>query len=153
MEPGANLIYLAVVAAGAVLLACSSSSREPAPAPTRMTVTSPAFLHGQPVPKKHTADGDNLSPPLAILNVPPEGLSAHRKGIRPKDLLEGRNSWGNTGYEGPEPPPGKPHRYFFTLYALTAPLDVKAGLDKKALLKAMEGKIIAQAQWMGTYQR
>ena len=48
---------------------------------------------------------------------------------------------------------GTPHHYHFTVYALNAPLDVKEGLDKAALLKAMEGKIVAQGEIVGVYQR
>ncbi|MEQ1908090.1 MAG: hypothetical protein ABMA15_04665 [Vicinamibacterales bacterium] len=51
------------------------------------------------------------------------------------------------------PPPGSPHHYHFTVYALNAALDVKEGLDKAALLKAMEGKIAAQGEIVGLYQR
>ncbi len=57
------------------------------------------------------------------------------------------------GYRGPAPPAGQPHHYHFTLYALSEPLDVKEGLDKAALLKAMEGKIVAQGEIVGVYQR
>ena len=59
----------------------------------------------------------------------------------------------SVGYGGPCPPPGKPHRYFFKLYALDATPDLKPGLTKKELLKAMEGHVIAEGQLMGTYQR
>jgi Raf kinase inhibitor-like YbhB/YbcL family protein len=57
------------------------------------------------------------------------------------------------GYRGPAPPPGKPHRYTFTLFALDAPLDVEEGLDKAGLLKAMEGHIVGQGQLIGLYER
>jgi Raf kinase inhibitor-like YbhB/YbcL family protein len=57
------------------------------------------------------------------------------------------------GYRGPMPPAGAPHHYRFTVYALNAPLDAKEGLDKAALLKAMEGKIAAQGELIGLYQR
>jgi phosphatidylethanolamine-binding protein (PEBP) family uncharacterized protein len=30
---------------------------------------------------------------------------------------QGKNDFGNIGYGGPAPPKGKPHRYFFKLYA------------------------------------
>jgi hypothetical protein len=66
---------------------------------------------------------------------------------------QGLNSWPRLGYGGPCPPPGKPHRYFFKLYALDAMLDLKPGLTKKDLLKAMEGHVLAEGQLMGTYQR
>ncbi len=35
-----------------------------------MAVTSSAFGAGRPVPKRHTADGADVSPPLAWTNVP-----------------------------------------------------------------------------------
>ena len=57
------------------------------------------------------------------------------------------------GYRGPAPPPGKPHHYTFTVYALDAPLEVGEGLTKAALLKAMEGHIIGQGQLVGLYER
>lgn len=33
-------------------------------------VTSPAFVQGHPIPKKHTGEGADLSPPLAWTGVP-----------------------------------------------------------------------------------
>jgi hypothetical protein len=66
---------------------------------------------------------------------------------------QGLNSWPRLGYGGPCPPPGKPHRYFFKLYALDTMLDLKPGVTKKDLLKAMESHILAEGQLMGTYQR
>jgi phosphatidylethanolamine-binding protein (PEBP) family uncharacterized protein len=39
------------------------------------------------------------------------------------------------------------------VYALNAPLDAAEGLDKAALLKAMEGKIIAEGEIVGLYER
>ena len=49
--------------------------------------------------------------------------------------------------------PRQAHRYFFKLYALDTMPDLKPGLTKKDLLKAMDGHVIAEAQMMGTYQR
>jgi Raf kinase inhibitor-like YbhB/YbcL family protein len=66
---------------------------------------------------------------------------------------QGLNDFRHFGYGGPCPPHGKPHRYFFKLYALDVPLDLKPGLTKKDLEHAMEKHILAQAQLMGTYQR
>ena len=57
------------------------------------------------------------------------------------------------GYRGPAPPPGKPHHYTFKVYALNAPLEVRDGMTKDDLLKAMEGKIIAQGELVGLYER
>ncbi len=66
---------------------------------------------------------------------------------------QGLNDFRHLGYGGPCPPHGKPHRYFFKLYALDTLLDLKPGLTKKDLESAMDKHILAQAQLMGTYQR
>jgi Raf kinase inhibitor-like YbhB/YbcL family protein len=66
---------------------------------------------------------------------------------------QGLNSWPRLGYGGPCPPPGKPHRYFFKLYALDTMLDFKPGATKKDVEAAMKGHILAEGQLMGTYQR
>ena len=66
---------------------------------------------------------------------------------------QGLNDFQQLGYGGPCPPRGKPHRYFFKLYALDAQLDLKPGLTKKEVERGMEKHIVAQAQLMGTYQR
>jgi Raf kinase inhibitor-like YbhB/YbcL family protein len=65
----------------------------------------------------------------------------------------GTNDFGKAGYGGPAPPPGKPHRYFFRLYALDDALDLDAGCKRKDLLAAMHGHILAEAELMGTYAR
>ena len=66
---------------------------------------------------------------------------------------QGLNSWPRLGYGGPCPPPGKPHRYFFKLYALDTMLDLKPGATKKEVEAAMKGHVLAEGQLMGTYQR
>lgn len=64
---------------------------------------------------------------------------------------QGHNDFRKTGYNGPCPPPGKPHRYYFKVYALDTKLDLKPGANKKELEAAMKGHILAQAEWMGRY--
>lgn len=66
---------------------------------------------------------------------------------------QGRNDFGKIGYGGPCPPPGKPHRYFFKLYALDKKLGLKVGATKTGVEKAMQGHILAQAELMGRYSR
>jgi Raf kinase inhibitor-like YbhB/YbcL family protein len=66
---------------------------------------------------------------------------------------QGMNDYKKVGYGGPCPPPGKPHRYFFKVYALDIKPDLTAGMTKKDLLKAMEGHVLAEGELMGTYQR
>ena len=92
-----------------------------------------------------------------LFNIPsdscelPEAVPAQAQ--LPSGALQGKNDFGRIGYAGPCPPPGRPHRYQFTLYALDQPLDLEAGVSKKQLLSAMQGHIITQGQLTGTYQR
>jgi Raf kinase inhibitor-like YbhB/YbcL family protein len=70
------------------------------------------------------------------------------------NALQGQNSRGEFGYTGPMPPPGHgTHHYHFHLYALDQPLNVDAGLDKRALLSAMAGHILEETDMVGTYER
>lgn len=93
----------------------------------------------------------------AMWNIPasltslPEGIP---KMGRLKDGSEqGTNDFHKSGYNGPCPPPGKPHRYYFKLYALDTLLTIKAGATKKDLEAAMKGHILGQTEWMGRYGR
>jgi Raf kinase inhibitor-like YbhB/YbcL family protein len=71
----------------------------------------------------------------------------------PGGARQGRNDFGKIGYGGPCPPPGKPHRYFFKVYALDAKLNLKAGSTKADAERAMQGHILAQAELVGRYAR
>jgi Raf kinase inhibitor-like YbhB/YbcL family protein len=80
------------------------------------------------------------------------------EGIPPDKTLgdgarQGLNDFRRIGYGGPCPPPGKPHRYFFRLYALDAWLDLEPGADRQQLEAAMKGHIVEQAELVGTYAR
>ena len=66
---------------------------------------------------------------------------------------QGRNSFGRNGYAGPCPPPGKPHRYFFKLFALDTELNLNPGASRADLERAIKGHILEQSEWMGRYQR
>ncbi len=90
-----------------------------------------------------------------IYDLPPNNRSLGEGVTGDSDLgggSHGRNSWGRTDYGGPCPPSGT-HRYFFRLYALDVALGLEPGATKEALLDAMEGHILAQAELMGTYAR
>ena len=71
----------------------------------------------------------------------------------PNQAKQGLNDFRRLGYGGPCPPLGKPHRYFFKVYALDTLLELKPGASKKDVEHAMEKHILAQGQLMGTYKR
>jgi Raf kinase inhibitor-like YbhB/YbcL family protein len=66
---------------------------------------------------------------------------------------QGVNDFGRSGYGGPCPPPGAPHRYFFKIYALEVELDLPPGASKRELLVAMEGHVLDEGALMGTFER
>lgn len=66
---------------------------------------------------------------------------------------QGQNDFGKLGYGGPAPPPGKPHRYFFKLYALDTVLHLKAGATRAQVLKAIDGHVLGSGELMGSYGR
>ncbi|MGH9377363.1 MAG: YbhB/YbcL family Raf kinase inhibitor-like protein [Terriglobia bacterium] len=77
----------------------------------------------------------------------PEGNQIQSGGV------QGMNDFHHVGYGGPCPPPGKPHRYFFTLYALNTRLGLRPGATRNQVEQAMKGHVLAQAQLMGLYGR
>ncbi len=142
-----------------------------------MEIRSVAFSQNGSIPAKYTCEGDDVNPPIEILAVPektktlalimedpdaPSGTFIHwvHWNFRPGDVIaegntpgvDGINSFGKLGYGGPCPPSGS-HRYYFRVYALDKELDILPGVDKKALLKAMEGHVLETAELMGRYQR
>jgi Raf kinase inhibitor-like YbhB/YbcL family protein len=66
---------------------------------------------------------------------------------------QGTNDFSRTGYSGPCPPPGKPHRYFIRLYALDGKLNLRPAATRRELDNAMQGHILARAELMGRFKR
>lgn len=92
-----------------------------------------------------------------MYNVP-AGTRQFPKGIPTTATLndgsrQGMSDFGRTGYGGPCPPPGKPHRYYFRVYALDNVLDLPHGASRQQLEKAMQGHILAKSELMGRYGR
>jgi Raf kinase inhibitor-like YbhB/YbcL family protein len=143
------------------------------------TLTSPSFAEGAPIPAEQTCDGADGSPALRWEGAPaaqsfaliaddpdaPGGTFTHWvlfdiPGTQ-HDLsagqvsgVAGRNDFGKAGYGGPCPPPGAPHRYNFTLFALDiVTLGLPASVSRRDVEAAMRGHIIGQARLMGRYGR
>lgn len=71
----------------------------------------------------------------------------------PNGAIQGMNDFGRVGYGGPCPPPGKPHRYFFTVFALDTKLALSSKATKRDLLGAVERHVLAKGQLIGTFKR
>ncbi len=87
-------------------------------------------------------------------NALPQAVATNKQLDQPAGALQGINSFSTIGYRGPAPPRGHGlHHYHFKLYALDQALDLPGGADKKKLLAAMRGHIVAESELVGTYQR
>jgi Raf kinase inhibitor-like YbhB/YbcL family protein len=119
---------------------------------------SSAFTSNTPIPARFSRDGENVSLPLEWSGVPneavelalicedpdaPRGTFVHwlvgriapmdaavGAGQTPEGSVVGRNDFGNTGWDGPQPPPGAAHRYYFRLYALNAPANLRTRIRR-----------------------
>lgn len=67
--------------------------------------------------------------------------------------IQGISGFRRAGYRGPAPPPGKPHHYTFTVYALDAELPLAEGLNRTQLMEAIKGHIIGQGSLVALYER
>lgn len=142
-----------------------------------MELKSSAFEQGGNIPSKFTCDGDDVSPPLEIANVPgdtktlalvvddPDAPSktwlhwlvydiAPLSRINEGDVpgKQGMNDFGKKDYGGPCPPSGR-HRYFFRLHALDSELNLRDGASRQDVEKAMQGHVLEKAELMGLYER
>jgi Raf kinase inhibitor-like YbhB/YbcL family protein len=143
-------------------------------------LTSSAFEQGQPIPRKHACDGENVSPQLAW-SAPPDGtrslaLIVHDPDAPSGDFThwvgwgidaessdleegaappaEGANARGEDTYMGPCPPPGHgPHRYVHELFALDIELDLERGSSREELEDAIDGHVLGGTELVGTYER
>jgi len=142
-----------------------------------LIVKSPAFENNKLIPSKYTCDGEDVSPPLTIDNIPektqclalviedhdaPAGLWVHWVvwNIPPTNAIkensvpgtEGLNTNKKRSYHGPCPPSGT-HRYFFKVYALDTKLNISGLTEKEVLENAMQSHVVAQGELIGLYRR
>jgi Raf kinase inhibitor-like YbhB/YbcL family protein len=92
-----------------------------------------------------------------LFNIPsdqnqlPEGIA-----VKPDVPGIGRQSLNDAqthGYYGPCPPPGKPHRYFFKIFAIDRILDLPGDCTAAQLQQAMQSHLLDSGSLMGTYHR
>jgi Raf kinase inhibitor-like YbhB/YbcL family protein len=95
-----------------------------------------------------------------LFNIPPslpgvpEGIPKEDKPSEVAGAEQGVNDFGNVGYDGPAPPPGRGvHRYQFQLYALDEMLSLPPEVTKLALQWTMEGHILGKGVLRGLYSR
>ena len=158
-----------------------NKNKEEAPvAQTTVKITSSAFQEGEEIPVKFSCRGENVNPDLKISGVPsdakslaiilddpdaPAGVWTHvilanidpttneiPENSAPQGTVIGKNSSGETKYDGPCPPSGT-HRYYFKVFALESMLDLQNGFSRSELEEAMEGHILAQGQMMGKFSK
>lgn len=90
-----------------------------------------------------------------LYDIPAETHSLSQGWRTASRALTGKNDFGKIAYGGPCPPKGHgPHRYFFKLHALDVhTLGLPAGVKRADLDKAIHGHTLAEAQYMGRYER
>lgn len=148
-----------------------------APAGGPLTISSPAFADGAPIPVQYTCRGANMAPPLTwaaplgaalvvddpdaprgpyvhwiVIGIPP-GPGSTAGGQTPDGGTSLPNSAGQSAYSGPCPPPGSGvHHYRFTLYQLPATVHLPPGLAGPRAVQAITQATTAQAQLTGTFE-
>lgn len=150
--------------------------------PRSIEVHSPEFAHGRAIPREFTGLGDDVSPPLEVSGLPegcaffaivvedpdaPRQVFTHwtvwnmpasesrvpkAHHVRSGGAVEGRNDFGNVGWNGPKPPSGT-HRYFFRVFALDGRLDLAEGAAPAEVWRAMEPRVLAWGETMGTFTK
>jgi len=89
----------------------------------------------------------------ATVSSLPEGIQKTPDVELPIRARQGKNGWGNIGYQGPMPPVGHAfHRYFFRIYALDREIPLSSGITRPQLAHEMRGHILAEATLTGRYQ-
>ncbi|MBW0016178.1 MAG: YbhB/YbcL family Raf kinase inhibitor-like protein [Mycobacterium sp.] len=142
-----------------------------------LTITSPAFADGAPIPPQYTCKGSNISPSLAwsaplgaalvvddpdasggdyihwiVAGIAP-GSGSTPDGQIPAGAKVLPNSKGQPSYTGPCPPAGSgTHHYRFTLYQLPNNYQLPSHLAGAQAAQTIAGVATAQVQLTGTFE-
>jgi Raf kinase inhibitor-like YbhB/YbcL family protein len=90
---------------------------------------------------------------IELVKMIPEKIPKTPEVSFPITAVQGENSFGKIGYNGPCPPPGQTHRYFFKLYGLDTLLTLPAGSTREQLVKAMQGHVVQYGETYTSYGR
>lgn len=75
------------------------------------------------------------------------------EGKLPEGSVVGKNITGQNSYMGPGAPPGpRYHHYVFEVYALNAKLGLADSATRADVLKALQGKVVAKAAYVGRFR-
>jgi len=168
------MFLLKILSAAATVVALTSFSNNPA-----LKISSTSFANNSTIPAKYSCEGEEVSPPLLISDIPSGTKSlaiilhdpdAPRAGgfthwvvwnIEPADnkipenfkgAEQGLNGTEQPGYKGMCPPSGT-HHYHFRVYALDTKLDLDKKTDKAGLESSMKGHILAEGDLVGLYKK
>jgi Raf kinase inhibitor-like YbhB/YbcL family protein len=75
-----------------------------------------------------------------------------QRGAMGEGIVQGKNDFGDLGYDGAQPPPGPPHHYHFQVYALDMSLPLREGASKQEVMNAIQGHVLERAELIGLYQ-
>ena len=140
-----------------------------------------AFPDGGIIPAKYTGRGGNVQPAFKFSGAPANTVSyaiifhdvdvalggntadvlhwavwnipASANGIPEGKVPDGAVQGGRGSYAGPGAPAGvRYHHYVFELYALSGNLELDPKASREEILKAMEGKVVAKAAYVGRFK-
>ncbi len=93
----------------------------------------------------------------AVIDIPADidSLEEGASGNLPVGAKELNNTFGESGYGGPQPPAGSgAHDYVTTVYALNVDsIDLSGQVTASQLEDALQGKILSSAELTGTFER
>jgi phosphatidylethanolamine-binding protein (PEBP) family uncharacterized protein len=120
-----------------------------------ITLRSPAFADRDTIPGVYTCNGDDVSPPLEWSGVPADAAQPGLgRGQVPAGGAAGTQRLRSDRLGRPVPAEGNdPHRYVFTLLALSNPLAVEAGAAADPVKRAAEGEVLAEGRLTAWYRR
>lgn len=101
------------------------------------------------IPPDTTGFGEGVPAGVALEGGAMQGSNDFARYEGPGAVFPGGSPVRLIGYDGPCPP--EQHRYVIAVYALDIVLDVPPDATPGEILDAMQGHIIAEAQWSGVF--